>query len=390
MKIIQIATTIICLGGAILSCPAFSTLNNVASNASVVYLRTSCIEGASPQVIRNNCFDGSNAVNELTTWIAGTRRPSASSPLSVEVGPGTYPTLTCTDWGYTTFRGAGQSQTTFTGTNQGLKATRCTELEFRHLTISSSSGVLPKGVLWVGPGNSHWVDVSVIGGAYGWYEATGSTACTDNVKGNAGKHYWFSSRIKATSNSAPLIRAYFDACGSENWFFGSELFADAPNPTALVAAHHQQGNADSHFYGSVIRVNTNLVSGGDFPPAAILAAAGSVHIHGTGIDVISTVPNNNIAALVTTSDGAEIHANGAAYNLDAGQGGTIARIVKNGGHVHAPYLWEQHSTPPNITSVDGADVAVVTTAGGAPRFLIYSDACATSKWFDVGANACRP
>ena len=42
-----------------------------------------------------------------------------------------------------------------------------------------------------------------------------------------------------------------------------------------------------------------------------------------------------------------------------------------------------------LTSQDGSDVPVVTKVGGTPRFVVYSTTC-VSKWFDVGANACRP
>jgi hypothetical protein len=397
MKAIRIAAAVIGFGGAILSYPAFSAMYNVDPNAAVVRLRISCNEGNSPQVMLNNCFD---TVTDLTNWISSTRHPSISSFLLVNVGPGTYPRLTCTDWGYTTFRGAGQSQTVFSGSGSGLQATRCTELEFQHLTISATTGYAPKGILWVGPGNSRWVDVNVIGGAYGWYEQdSGSSVCSDNVKGNAGKHYWFSSRIAVKGNTSfALSRAYYDACGSENWFFGSELLAEATSPMGLIAAYHQDRLSDTHFYGSVIRVNTSVVPSA-YPAAAVIAAgAGSIHIHGTGIDVISTVASNNIAAIVA-ENGVTIHANGSAYNLDPGEGGIKTRIVNNGAlHVHAPYLWEEHPNPPNIVSVNGADMAVENdcsamgcqTTGTETHLLIYNDTCTSNgPWFDVVTHACR-
>ena len=66
----------------------------------------------------------------------------------------------------------------------------------------------------------------------------------------------------------------------------------------------------------------------------------------------------------------------------------ISKDTNPNTHVHAPYLWEEHPTPPNITSVTGADMAVVTD-GAQPHLLIYSSNC-TSKWFDTSTNACRP
>ena len=143
-----------------------------------------------------------------------------------------------------------------------------------------------------------------------------------------------------------------------------------------------------HVYGSVIR---SLSGSGITTSSAVAASAsgtGKLHIHGTGIDVISTAANNIVA--LSASTGGEIHANVSSYNLTTGNGGTVTRISNTGGHVHAPYLWQEHPTPPSIISQDGADTAVVTsTTGGTPRFVIYSTAC-PSKWFDVGSNACRP
>ncbi|GEM_PF-6597799 len=374
MKAIRIAAAVIGLGGAILSYPASSTMHNVASDAAIVYLRTSCIEGASPQVTLSNCFDGSNGVSDLTAWISGTRQPTASNTLLVEVGPGSYAPIVCGNWGYTTFRGAGKANTVFisTGSSGALSASNsCTELEFQHLTLKSS-GFLSRGVGWNTNGNSRWLDVDVIGQMYGWYDTVGG-----------GKHYWYSSRIIATGLPGAFSKAYKTV--AENWFFGSELHAQASDQIVDVIALEQGGAAETHFYGSVVRVDASASA--DNMVALGVTGSGSVHVHGTGIDIISTATGNSVTA-ISASSGTMVHANGAAYNLSA-PGGTITRIANNGGHVHAPYLWEEHPNPPNVTSVDGADIAVVTTSGGTPKFVVYSTTC-PSKWYDVGANACRP
>jgi hypothetical protein len=374
MKAIRIAAAVVGLCSAILSYPAFSTMNNVAADAAVVYLRVSCIEGSSPQVTLNNCFDGSSGVSDLTTWISGMRQPTASSPLVVEVGPGSYARIVCGNWGYTTFRGAGRAQTVFTsaGSTGALSASSgCTEVEFQHLTLKAS-GFLSRGVAWNTNGNSRWLDVDVVGQMYGWYDTGG------------GKHYWNSSRIISTGFPGAFSKAYKTV--GENWFFGSELHAQATDQIVDVIALEQQGSlSDTHFYGSVVRVDASASADN---LTALAVSGGSAHVHGTGIDVVSSAPNNSVVAL-RIGNGASVHANGTAYNLSPGSGGTVTRIVNNGGHVHAPYLWEEHPTPPNITSVDGADMAVVTTSGGTPKFVIYSETC-SSKWYDVGANACRP
>ena len=159
---------------------------------------------------------------------------------------------------------------------------------------------------------------------------------------------------------------------------------------------------------------------------------GKVHIHGTGIDVIGKplVVNVDVAALVAW-DGGEIDANGAAYNLSASgctadnppKCSKIHRIHNSStpttpGHIHAPYLWEEHPTPPvnagsstNIPgnvlfSQDGADIAIETNCtatgcggtqnGTESHFLIYKSTCNTTPstntngpWWDVIAKKCR-
>jgi hypothetical protein len=122
-------------------------------------------------------------------------------------------------------------------------------------------------------------------------------------------------------------------------------------------------------------------------------------MHGGGIDIISS-PANAIAALVA-SGGGMIHANGVAYNMSTGTGGTITRIIKDTNsatHVHAPYLWEEHPNPPSIVSVNGADMAVENdcsaagcqTTGTETHLLIYNDTCHNNgPWFDVVTHECR-
>lgn len=392
MKSLHIFSAIALIGSLVFSSGASAVVDN---NAPIVKLRNSanggCVEAGTAL---SNCFGNPTAVNDLITWISTTRKPSAASPLLVDIGPGTYPGFTCNNWGYTTFRGAGRGKTTFTGVkssvaiaNNALVTTQCTELEFQHMTLSAT-GVISAAVRWTGSGNSRWVNVDLIGEGYGWY-GTGATSpeCSDTIKGNAGKHYWFDSRIMSTGAVTTLAAiAYKDNCGSENWFFASELVAQASAPQDSVIALEQLGLADTHLYGSVIRVLPSVPT----TAKAISANAGEVHIHGTGIDVISTAPGSSITALYA-GNGAVIHATGGGYNLKAGSDAeTIMRIVNNGGHVHAPYLWEHIPTSP-LESVTGADVTTVTTntSDGHPHTVIYDNSCAT-KWYDTVDKACRP
>ena len=382
---------------ALIGLLAFSSCASavIDSNAPVVKLRNSanggCVEAGLPV---NNCFGNPSAVADLITWISGTRKPTMASPLLVDIGPGTYPGFTCVNWGYTTFRGAGRDKTVFTGvknsigitSNNALVTTNCTELEFQHLTLSAK-GFLSAAVRWIGPGNSRWVNVDLTGEGYGWYESGQEPECTDGIQGNSGKHYWFESRIAAIGTSTALSKAYKDNCGSENWFFASELVAQTSAPQGDVLALEQQGLADTHFYGSVIRVMTSVPTNA----IAISTTGGDVHIHGTGIDVISTAPGSSITALAAYN-GAKIHATGVGYNLKAGSDtDTVTRITNIGGHVHAPYLWEHIPASP-LESVTGADMTTVNTgtSDGHPHLVIYDKSCTASKWYDAVDKACRP
>lgn len=257
------------------------------------------------------------------------------------------------------------------------------------------------GILWNGDsgGSSRWTNVNVktesvdVSAGYLWWEGCGP-ASTDV---NRASHYWFSSRL-FTHNTANA--AYAVHC-SENWFFGSEIASEGTAILAAANANAATAKPEVHVYGSVIRVKprpgftTAPPAGvGDSFNGVIAVAAGrnaDVHVHGTGIDVIGNELPNSIAALVAW-DGGAIHANEAAFNLKPGIG-KVTRIIKDTNpntHVHAPYLWPEHATPPNITSVLGADMAVVTsTSDSRPHLVIYDSNC-PSKWYDTADKLCRP
>ena len=149
-----------------------------------------------------------------------------------------------------------------------------------------------------------------------------------------------------------------------------------------------------HVYGSVLRA---LVDGDTRDNlSAAFARGGKIHIHGTGIDVISNT-GKNITALSVDTNG-EIHANQSSFFLSSGSGAKVTRINNMGGHIHAPYLWEHipnPSTVPNFVSANGADMSVVTTgtSDGHPHTVIYSTTCASispaAAWWDAVDKVCR-
>lgn len=348
--------------------------------AAVIKVRKICTENG---VTLNNCFTN---LTDLANWMASARKPNTSSPLQVEMGPGTFTgqlMVACNPasnyTGYTSFKGAGNGQTIIKGSGYTppVVVSSCTELSFSHLTIN---GGLYGGVVWNGGGNSKWNDIEVIAAARAWYE--------ENCGSTRGSHYWSASRLSVTSGLT-AANTYVATC-DESWFFGSELTVSVPSGSTAInsGAVLATQNGIIHVYGSVLRV---ILDGtGDSVAAWVgdlgnATTGGEIHIHGTGIDLISQT-GRNVVALKASANGI-IHANAAAYNMNTT--GTKTRIVNTGGHVHAPYVWEEHAEAPNITSVNGADMAVVTnTSDGQPHLAIYSSNC-TSKWFDTVTRACR-
>jgi hypothetical protein len=188
---------------------------------------------------------------------------------------------------------------------------------------------------------------------------------------------------------------YKAAC-DESWFFGSEISETAStylNGNGLVALG-VSGQAEAHVYGSAIRAISDVTATGNGPIVAVNASNGGiVHIHGTGIDVISSVPNNLVALNAAT--GGLIHANESSYNLST-PSGTVTRIKKDTNintHVHAPYLWEHIPDPttiPNFTSVTGADTTT-EVVGADINMLVYNSQCTGSggPWYNVALRTCR-
>lgn len=354
-------------------------------NAAVIQLRDpnngGCLESG---VTINNCFTDMASVN---SWI-NTRLPNATTPLLVDIGPGTFAdNFKCVNKGYITLRGAGRQNTTIgpgTDVGAGMLLKNCTNLNVSSLRVIGTYGAIQ----WSGTGITKWTDVEVVGQGYGWYETFNSLfPCSSQQT----KHYWFSSRIEAQTFFGN-VSAYPTACG-ENWFFGSELISSATSGWNIVFPIWVSAPGEAHIYGSVLRA---IVTGaGQNTPASSVAAAyaqgGQIHIHGTGIDVISQIAAPIVALKADT--GGMIHANGAAYNLSTGTGGTVTRIANNGGHVHAPYVWEHIPDPvttPNYTSVTGTDMTTILASDGHPHLVIYDTSCTSSRWYDTVDKACRP
>lgn len=349
---------------------------NPDPNADVIYVRTNCSvantdPGESPI---ENCFESTGKA----MGFAGTR-VDVTKPLLIDFGPGIFKPVTCpTDGTNISFRGAGTDKTIIGGVFHA--ACLNTKWSFHDLTIKG----VQNAVFWLGGGQSEWHNVILEGEVTGWAD-TGTAGGNCEVGEQPGTHRFFSSRI--ISHGANGEYGFGNACG-DNWLWGSEILMITANSNMTLIKSHGAGSR-MHIYGSNIRAELASNAGSPGTLTAIKVFNGAeLHSHGNGIDVVAK-PGWKAVALHAESLG-EIHADGSAYFFGTSTAGiNVSRIVNNGGHVHAPYQWAGHTSVPNITSIDGADTSIVTTAGSTPRFMIYSTTCA-SKWFDVGANTCKP
>lgn len=383
MKTLNLLGTAIFL--AMLWGTAFAT---VSDTAAVVYLRyddpNKNDDGCSGIVA--NCF---TSLDDVFNWITTIRKPSAATPLLVQISPGKYfkenqGVLRCSPngaAGHISFSGAGRQQT-FIESDIGftLSFNACEEIEFKDLTIRAY-GNSGGAILWNGGGSSTWDRVDIKAQYYSWNE----TSC-GSVRG---KHYWYNSHISATEVFTAAF-GYKAKC-DESWFFASQILTIASQTPSSPTVFNVTDLGEIHVYGSSIRAISDYpVLNNGALTAVKVSGNGKAHIHGTGIDVISSVPNN-IVALSATGPGAEIHANASSYFLKTA-GGTITRISNpDSGHIHAPYLWEHLPTAP-FESVTGADMTTVTVtdaSGTHPHLVIYDSTC-VSKWFDTTDKACRP
>ena len=347
------------------SAPAQAVVDN---NAAQVLLRSSCTENGATI---DNCFDD---LNTLNTWIWNTRYPSPVTPLNVEVGPGTFTgQFSCTGSGFVSIHGAGMGNTVIQNSSSPISTTQCVNLVFADMTLKNTGNLF--GVRNAG-GTTVWHNVEIIGLGYAWFDTPGGCS------GAPGTHYWFGSRITAETSAAGSTTAYFNAC-DHTWFYGSEITAkgSAGNlSTPLVAV-----GGEVHVYGSNIRALPESGAVMNKVTAVTATNTAEIHIHGTGIDVISDAANDIVA--LDASNGGTIHANESSYVMKTGSG-TKTRVLNNGGNIMAPYQWQVDATPPAINSVSGYDTVIYTSTGdGHPHFAVYDSSC-PGDWYDINTSSC--
>lgn len=363
-----------------------------------------------------NCFTD---VGEMLDWVWNTRKPSQSTPLIIDVSPGTYSVpdrLFCstpdrelpTMRGHITVRGSGQKNTVLTGGHSDTKAvvalSHCTNLDFQDIAVRSDSrrGVnngSVNAIYWTNAtGKSTWTNVHADATQFAWFDA-----CETQVS-NKGLNHWFASRLESRKTS------YASSCAA-NWIFGSELLSRYDDPTItsgrrIVEADASNGNTGAVWmFGVTVRSETEADGPGatDAQVGVYARNGGAIHVHGGIISLRHDNPNNGVDVIPVQSVGAGafIHAPGAAYALRATGSGIVRRVVmEDGGVAMTPFMWQALSAPPPIESAQGQDVVVETdcsasgcqTVGNEPHMLVYSEACAGGSggpWFDVVTGSCR-
>ncbi|MHB8473955.1 MAG: hypothetical protein ACYDC8_14140 [Gammaproteobacteria bacterium] len=362
--------------------------------APVVKLRTTCQEGA---VTLDNCF---TTMPDLLTWTYGTRLPSASLPLLVEIGPGSFGGFSCNASGYITLSGAGRKNTVLGGTVVGVNGggPGCTQLVFQDLSITNITGT---ALTWWGSGSASYSNVELTGSDFAWWDYRFGAA-------TASQQYWWNSVLNSTSGAG---KATFQTYGAIHRFYGGEVNlkatgGDASSPASAVHVNAAGGvPGDIEIYGSAVHSTAS-------PGATLSALVGAqvdigqtFHMHGGSIGVDATAAGStsvNVTGINAGGDGSTIvHVLETAFALKPKGTGTASRLIgaAPGIGVASPFLWANGPTPPAISSQNGADLFVQTNCaatgcqntGTETHLLIYNNSCtgAGGPWFDVVTHSCR-
>lgn len=357
--------------------------------------------------LKQDCTGTQNCattMSELLSWTYTTRQPTASSPLLIDIGPGTFGGFTCgpiaptTTDGYLTLRGAGRHNTQIGPTT----INGCNQIGIQNLSIVNTNG---DAITWGYGGSATFSDIevtAVLGKAWMDYAPT---------NGHGPIVYWWNSVLNATGT-----QPVFQTDGGVHRCYGSEFNLTASGDNLYGAVHLLHGLGQSgeiQLYGSAIRVNaqpganvSNLLG--------VLAKIGrKFHLHGGSIGVNASSSGNanaNVMGIQGTAypdSGAAstIHVLETAFALTAKGTGTTKRLfgVPAGKGMESPFLWSNGpNAPPLTSSQNGADMYVETDCsalkcssssaadGTETHLMIYNNSCATDgPWFDVVTSRCR-
>lgn len=376
------------------------------SGASVVFLRTNCDVAGSP---KENCFE---SMANLMTWTWGTRSPSSSDRLRIDVGPGNFGPFECpSDNGWVSLYGSGRLTTVLEGlptlTSAGTKTVGgisegCTELEFADVTFRGTYA----GFWWSEQGgSSQWQSVDIDGLDSGGTGSFNETFSWLEEPGGCGEespiatHYFFDSRVIAhgsqTSFYAPA--PFWTGC-SDVWFYGGEITWNAAPISALGALVDVGTRGKMQTFGSALRVVSTTSGVYSGITGVKTSSDDSVfHMHGGIVSLNLPDATSGFVYSIWASSGSLVHTPGTAF---ATLGSVTAyRIYNLGGTVSSPFLWQASASPPAITSQHGSDVFVETdcassglcnASGSEAHMMVYDTSCSTNgTWRDLVTGNCR-
>jgi len=413
MKSLRVLSSILFVAFA--GTPALAQ-GSLGSDSTHIVLVEDCVDaGWSSGDIGVKCVE---SVSALMTriWGSGGIHPTASAPLTVDIGPGKFPgTIACgSEQGHTTFRGAGRDRTTieggfvwiipgFAGAYVAVNAGDCEKLAFQDMTLlAGTTSTVGYTVFWTAGGSSSWTDVNIVGSQTGWYDAFCGGESTD---GPSGEHYLWGSNVTAGKIG------YYAECGI-TWFYGGEILVDPSllasfsNPSRGVQVVHR---GHVHLFGSAIRATTAKISSGSGSLRGVMVGTpgnatvgqgyGEFHMHGGVISVNSSnLSGMNAIGIHMTDNGgagtAKSHTLDTAFAI---QGGSTSTRLSGTGNFESPQLWEARTSPPTAGGArDGQDIYVETdcnssgcSSGPDPHLMIYTSGCSPTPWFDTSRNACR-
>lgn len=388
MKSLNIVILLLVTG--LIAIPGYAT--TPPANADTVSVLKTCIPGGVDENTPN-CF---STIASLESWIHNVR--TSNNPLLVNIGPGEFGAITCAEgpnidgkYNNVTFRGAGPSKTKIVGTpdtvNNGYAMfidSPCKVLNVDDLTITSTGvwGIIVENAFEL---NSTWTNVVVEAIKYGWIESLPSGAGSCNAS-NRGTHYWFNSRISVTPDNG-VRRVYTNAC-AESWFFGTELSL-IDNTTALDGTGENfildaGASGETHLYGSTLKLISTVEL--DIPYNILKSLNNSeVHMHGSGIEVESSQPNDIIVLYADSTS--SIHANASAFKIS--NPGTTQHIG-GAGVIKSPYIW-QEGAPPNTTNMKIGSELYIDTRAVQPEMFFSNEACGATfePWVSVKTGQCK-
>jgi hypothetical protein len=396
---------------ALAAAPALGQGSLGSETAHVVLVKDCTDAGWDSGDVGTKCFESVSSLQDYI-WGSSGILPTASNPLTVDVGPGEFAgQIDCSyGEGHVTFRGAGRDRSIIKKSGTYLQIAvnvsgGCNALAFEDISIvaESTDNSLGYAVFWTGGGSSSWTDVNITADGSPWYDH----ACGgDGTDAPLGKHTFWG------SNLAGGTLGFFAEC-DETWFYGGEIAALAAlkgswtNKLTGVSVSHR---GEVHLNGAAVRVNTTGVSSGSGTAYGVQAGPsgntlsvpdgyGEFHSHGSLISVkVSNLSSVAAVGILLDDDDAagdaRAHGHETAYVVS---GNSSSRRLKGSGDFETPFQWEPSTSPPSAAGeIDGQDSYVETdcnssgcSSGNSPHLMVYDPDCSTTPWFDTVNGACR-